>query len=171
MREKGFLIFGIRLDLCPCPSIYLEESLAMNSSLVMGELNMPYVPSAAAFWASMEVAPVQSFRVMTLKPFSYAVLKSVTQILLDQPLFIVRRIYTNLIVDSTQQLVRNPPRATVSMPFLTRISSRSVLGKASRPFLPLTTTSPSLGAMASQMAAFHDPVKSMKLQTNLLESP
>ena len=71
-----------------CLSIYLEVSLAMNSSLVMGELNMPYVPSAAAFWASMEVAPVQSFRVMTLKPFSYAVLKSVTQILLDQPLFV-----------------------------------------------------------------------------------
>ena len=80
------MIFGIWLDLCP--SIYLEVSLAMNSSLVMGELNMPYEPSAAAFWASMEVAPVQSVRVMTLKPFSYAVLKSVTQILLDQPLFV-----------------------------------------------------------------------------------
>ena len=51
-------------------AVYLDASLAMNSSLVMGELNMPYVPSADAFCASMEVAAVQSFSVITLKPFS-----------------------------------------------------------------------------------------------------
>ena len=135
----------------------------------MGELNMPYVPSAAAFWASMEVAPVQSVRVMTLKPFSYAVLKSVTQILLGQSLFVQRiEIYTNLMVDSTQQLAMKPPSATVSMSCARRCASRSVRGKALRPRLPATTTSPSSGRIASQMAAFHVPLSQSSYRMTIL---
>merc|ERR1719240_1591107 len=103
---------------------------------------MPKVPPVAALWPSSEVVAPQSVSITTLKPFSHAV----------------------RIVDSTQQLVRKPHSTTVSMPRATSSASRVVLGKASRPFLPLTTTSPSAGDICSQKAAFHVPsVKRLSL--------
>merc|ERR1719434_254041 len=95
-------------------------TFAENSSAVIGLENMPKVPVVAAAWPSAEVAAQQSVTVTTLNPFSHAV----------------------RIVDSTQQLVSRPHRATVSMPAFLSSASSVVLGKASRPFLPLTITSP-----------------------------
>merc|ERR1712151_1306814 len=102
----------------------------------MGVENMPNVPSTADFWLSIEVVAVQSVRVTTLKPFSKAV----------------------RIVDSTQQLVRKPPRVRVSMPWALSCASKSVPGNASKPFLPATTTSHDLGFITSQISAFQVPV-------------
>mmetsp|Transcript_150871 Transcript_150871/g.274578 ORF Transcript_150871/g.274578 Transcript_150871/m.274578 type:complete len:250 (+) Transcript_150871:126-875(+) len=103
---------------------------------------MPKVPSAAPFCPSAEVVAQQSVNVTVLKPFSKAV----------------------RIVDSTQQFVRKPHRATVSMPLFTSNSSKSVPGNASKPFLPFTMRSPSCGFIASQNSAFHVPsVKSLSL--------
>mmetsp|Transcript_13431 Transcript_13431/g.30859 ORF Transcript_13431/g.30859 Transcript_13431/m.30859 type:complete len:155 (+) Transcript_13431:243-707(+) len=98
-----------------------------NAFASMGVENMPYVPSQDAFWPSSEVQAVQSVSVMTLNPFSKAV----------------------RIVDSTQQFVKNPPRASVSMPFFTSCASRSVPGNASSPRFPEISMSPSCGFMAS----------------------
>merc|ERR1719231_2016893 len=118
------------------------DSFVVNSSAVSGVENMPKVPPVAAFWPSAEVVAQQSVTVSTLKPFSHAV----------------------RIVDSTQQLVRKPHRASVETPSAMRRASRSVLGNASSPFLPVTTKSPSLGAIASQNSAFHVPaVNSLSL--------
>merc|ERR1719420_1798347 len=44
---------------------------------------------------------------------------------------------------------------TVSIPALLSSGSSVELGKASRPFFPLTTTSPSLGAISVQISEFH----------------
>ena len=66
------------------------------------------------------------------------------------------------IVDSTQQFVRKPVMATVSMPFCSNLASRSVPGNPSSPFLPCTTTSPLWGVIFSQNSAFQVPaVKSL----------
>mmetsp|Transcript_21222 Transcript_21222/g.41506 ORF Transcript_21222/g.41506 Transcript_21222/m.41506 type:complete len:200 (-) Transcript_21222:274-873(-) len=97
-----------------------------------GVLNMPNVPSVAPFWPSADVQAVQSVRETTLKPFSHAVRT----------------------VLSTQQLVRKPPTATVSTPCFISSSSRSVPGKASKPFFPETTMSPSCGVICSQIVEF-----------------
>jgi len=54
--------------------------------------------------------------------------------------------------------------ATVSMPFALSCASRSVPGKASRPFLFWTTTSPGCGCMDGWKSAFQLPsVKSLSL--------
>merc|ERR1712072_277729 len=110
-------------------------SLEMKSWAVKGKENMPYVPSVAICWPSAEVVAVQSVSVTTLNPFSQAV----------------------RMVDSTQQFVRNPASAKVSIPCALSCSSKSVSGKASRPFFPVITTSEAWGAMASHIVAFHEP--------------
>ena len=50
-----------------CLYVYLSMA-SMNSSFDMGVLNIPQVPSTAAFCPSSEVAAVQSLSVTTLKP-------------------------------------------------------------------------------------------------------
>mmetsp|Transcript_118501 Transcript_118501/g.209439 ORF Transcript_118501/g.209439 Transcript_118501/m.209439 type:complete len:257 (-) Transcript_118501:7-777(-) len=106
----------------------------------MGVENIPKVPSVAPFCPSADVVAQQSVNVTTLKPFSQAV----------------------RIVDSTQQLVRKPHKATVSIPFVASSCSKSVPGNASKPFLFFTMRSPSTGFMASQNSEFHVPsVKSL----------
>mmetsp|Transcript_24393 Transcript_24393/g.68517 ORF Transcript_24393/g.68517 Transcript_24393/m.68517 type:complete len:242 (-) Transcript_24393:14-739(-) len=107
----------------------------MNSSALIGWEKSPKVPSQAAFCPSGLIAAVQSVSVTTLNPFSKAV----------------------RMVDSTQQLVRKPPRATVVMLSFLRISSRSVSGNASRPLFPETTRSDPFGFISSQISAFHEP--------------
>src|SRR6476469_7896223 len=56
-------------------------------------------------------------------------------------------------VDSTQQFVRNPAKAIVSMPLDRRMKSRLVDANASRPRLPSMTMSPSAGLTSSTNAA------------------
>src|SRR6476620_5675935 len=74
-------------------------------------------------------------------------------------------------VDSTQQLVRNPPRAMVVMPLLRRMKSRFVLAKVSRPRLPSMTMSPSAGASSSMMAAPQVPLTNTPPSTTPLSIP
>mmetsp|Transcript_61790 Transcript_61790/g.113798 ORF Transcript_61790/g.113798 Transcript_61790/m.113798 type:complete len:260 (+) Transcript_61790:216-995(+) len=103
---------------------------------------MPKVPSVAPFCPSAEVVAQQSVTVTTLNPLSQA----------------------ERMVDSTQQFVRKPQMATVSMPFFLSSSCKSVPGNASKPFLPFTIKSPSAGFMASANSAFHVPsVNSLSL--------
>src|SRR5262249_3114808 len=103
-----------------------------------------------ALWCSSgEVAARQSVSVMTWNPCSDAV----------------------RMVDSTQQLVRNPPRITVWIPLLRRMKSRLVLANASSPRLPSTTISPSMGASASTMAAPHEPLTNALPSTTPLRMP
>merc|ERR1712167_233517 len=110
-------------------------SAATNSSLVIGVLNIPQVPSVATLCPSELVVAEQSLRVTTLKPFSHAV----------------------RMVLSTQQLLRKPHNATVVRPLATKSSSRSVPGKASRPFLPVTLRSPSACIISLQISEFQVP--------------
>ena len=42
-----------------------------NSSPVIGDENMPNVPSVAPLWPSADVVAQQSVRVIVLNPFSY----------------------------------------------------------------------------------------------------
>ena len=67
-------------------------------------------------------------------------------------------------VDSTQQLVRKPPRTTVSTSRLRRMKSRLVVANVSSPRLPSTTMSASAGAICSQISAPQVPF------TNAFES-
>jgi len=57
------------------------------------------------------------------------------------------------IVDSTQQLVRNPVRTMVVIPLLRRMKSRLVLANVSRPRLPSMRMSCGAGLSCSMMAA------------------
>merc|ERR1719181_2506783 len=109
------------------------QSLARKSSAVMGDEKRPNVPSVAPLWPSADVVAQQSVSVIVLKPFSKAV----------------------RIVDSTQQFVKKPQRTTVSILCALSCASRSVPGNASRPFLPLMTTSPAAGAISLTNSEFH----------------
>mmetsp|Transcript_37514 Transcript_37514/g.85120 ORF Transcript_37514/g.85120 Transcript_37514/m.85120 type:complete len:259 (+) Transcript_37514:478-1254(+) len=111
-----------------------QASLPLKSAAVIGVEKKPKLPSVT-FWPSSLSVAQQSVSVITSNPFSYAL----------------------RIVDSTQQLVRKPARTTVSMPFAFSCASRSVPGNASRPFLPVTKRSPSLGVISLQNSAFHVP--------------
>ena len=74
-------------------------------------------------------------------------------------------------VDSTQQLVRNPARATVCTPLLRRMKSRLVLAKASSPRLPSSTMSPSSGATSSTISAPQAPFTKELVSTTPLRIP
>src|SRR4051795_9682288 len=97
----------------------------------------------------MDVAATQSVKVRTLKPFSYAL----------------------RIVDSTQQLVRNPPSATFLMPLLRRMKSRFVEANVSSPRLPSTTMSPACGVTSGEKSAPHEPLTNAFESTTPLRIP
>ena len=74
-------------------------------------------------------------------------------------------------VDSTQQLVRNPPRITVSTSRLRSTKSRLVDANVSSPRLPSITMSCSSGASSSQISAPQVPLTNAFESTTPLRIP
>mmetsp|Transcript_2695 Transcript_2695/g.5610 ORF Transcript_2695/g.5610 Transcript_2695/m.5610 type:complete len:230 (+) Transcript_2695:16-705(+) len=132
-KTRELSMSGELLSLPSAATSWTTRSSAWKSAAVIGVEKKVNVPVVAAFWPSSDVVAQQSVSVTTLKPFSNAV----------------------RIVDSTQQLVRKPQMATVSMPYRLSSASSVVSGNASSPFLFFTTTSPVCGFIPSQKSPFH----------------
>ena len=98
--------------------------MATKSSAVIGSLNIPNVPPVAPAWPSADVVAQQSVSVTVLKPANGGV-AAMAYTGIHVPFS-----YAVLMEDSTQQLVRNPESAKVSMPFSLRRLSRFVDGAA-----------------------------------------